>query len=405
MIDNLNPFRVIQISGEEGTAAYRLHPVVLSLAFGALGVGTAFLVTAIEGTLGSVSDFRPVADVQRIAGTSTTPAPPEFPLLRDTATWALATIIFLTIGVVWRQWQLLGSCLRELAANRVLIEKAQPDINRVRRLLGYKRMANYKGRHGIEGFIARMNHYLEVAGSFPALFLVFSLAVALTVILVSSYDSLGVFRLWNIDESSWSDGRFADLAYQNWWASRENLGGHVVYIMIAFVGIFAILLQNVVGLIAVYVIGGFPAFCDFGVDWFDCDGNFGWRPLGQVFRTVRWSLLMHGLALTILFAMVGAGVWPYAVLLLALWACVFPVYLGIPSLVMRSVGSDAKRAALIRAASDGPDDIERASSVVPYIRHASVKPLRMSRFGVYAFFASILLPTILTIIQIVGSSG
>jgi hypothetical protein len=101
--------------------------------------------------------------------------------------------------------------------------------------------------------------------------------------------------------------------------------------------------------------------------------------------------------------MVGAGVWAYTIPLLSLWLLVIPFYLGVPALVFRRVTSTVKDRALANVAVATPDDLISASFVVPYIRRAPVKPLRVSQFGVYAFSASVLLPIALTAAQIAGT--
>jgi hypothetical protein len=397
MVD-LNPFAVLQIPDRPGNIGERIHPVVLSLSFGLAVAVFAVVAAAFEGNLGSLSDFQLVDDFRRVTDSTTDAGPQEFPLIRDVATWLLAGIVFLTLGLVWRQWQVFGVCLTGLTASGVLTERATPTFNRVRRLAGYHRVAD---GGDLSQFVSRVNTGLRIASYGLALVVVVS--VILAFLLARSYESLGVFRLWNVDGSGVSDGAFARQAYTEWWASSEHLAGYLVYLSVSVIGIFVILLQNVVGMAAVYVIGGLPAFCDFAADWYDQDGNYGWHPLGKAFRTVRVSLLVHGVALTVLFAMVGAGVWAYTVPLLCLWLLVIPLYLGVPALVFRGVGSEVKARTLRRAAGIDARDVVRAAFVVPYVRQASIKPLRVNRFGVYAFFGSILLPIFLTAAQIAGT--
>jgi hypothetical protein len=101
--------------------------------------------------------------------------------------------------------------------------------------------------------------------------------------------------------------------------------------------------------------------------------------------------------------MVGAGVWTYTVPLLCLWLFVIPIYLGVPAYVFRDVPEAVKSETLKRLSGRVGASLDVASQVVPYVRGAWIKPLRLSRFGVFAFFASVLLPVILTAAQIVGT--
>jgi hypothetical protein len=394
---DINPFSVLQVPYK---AAARVHPVVVSFVFGAMSVVLIVAVTALEGNLGRLSDVQVTEDVRRIVNGSHIQGPQDFPVLRDIASWALATIAFTTLGLIWHQWQTFGRCISQLRENQVLYERAQPTFSRVHRMVRYDR-TSAPNDHPLEGFLERVDRAFRVASYFSVVVALSS--VVLVMILVRSYESLGVFRLWNVDGSGLSDAEFARGAYDGWWASSSHLGGYLVYIGISVVFVFGILMQNVVGAIAVYTIGGLPAFCEFRADWFNRDGNFGWRPIGEAFRTVRWSLLLHGLALTVVFAMVGAGVWAYTVPLLMLWLLVIPFYLGVPALVCRQVTRQVKDDALAQVARTGPVDLVSASLVVPYIRRAPVRPLRVSQFGVYAFSASVLLPIVLTVAQIAGT--
>lgn len=396
MTDDFNPFNVLHIPLDAGR---RIHAAHISLVMGTVIVIAVLAVAAAEGTLGSIEDLHPGRDLARVIGTSNEPGSQNFPVLRDVASWALAAIVVATGGVVWRQWQIFSVCLKGLAQTGVLRERSQPHYGRLHRLLGYHRVAP-GGDFGT--FIRRTNAVLNTVGYVAVGVAVISFILAL--LLVRSYDSLGVFRLWNVDASGLSDAEFARQSYDAWWASQENYGGFVVYLAISVVAIFVILLQNVVGLVAVYLIGGLPVFCEFEIDWFDRDRSFGFRPLGQAFRTVRWSLVMHGVALTTVFAIVGASAWAYTVPLLLLWLFVIPLYLGVPAMVFHGVAAKAKDAALARVARDnGGDDVLLASSAVPFIRAAVVRPLRVTRLGIYAFSGSVLLPIALTIAQIMGT--
>jgi hypothetical protein len=395
MVD-LHPFALLHMTDRPGSLSERVSPLVLSATVGAMIVVSAVGVAAFEGTLGGASDLRIAGDVERIVGSSS-PGGHDFPLARDAVSWALASIVTATLGLVWWQWQIFGRVLGVLAENGVLAEKAKPELKWWHRVAGYPWVAH---GGGLSQLVTRVNGLLSILSNW--LLVVLVAAVVLALLLTRSFGSLGVFRLWNPDGSGVSDATFAADAYDNWWASSENFGGSVVYFLIAAIGIFTVLLQNLIGFTAVYVVAALPAYCNFSADWYDVDGGFGWLELGRAFRTVRWSLAMHGIALTLIFAITGAAVWAYTVPLLCLWVVAIPIYLGIPSIVFRNVGRQVKADVLTRE-SESRYDIGRASFLVPYVRGAAVTPLRVSRFGGYAFLGSVALPIGLTVAQIMGS--
>lgn len=138
------------------------------------------------------------------------------------------------------------------------------------------------------------------------------------------------------------------------------------------------------------------------VDWYNRDLRYGWRPISEAFRTVRWPLFLHGAALSLLLVVIGVQVVYWPGVLFLLWLGAIPLYLGVPWYVFRGIGSDAKAAALVTLWQERPDSggITHAASGVPFIEAADIRPLSLTRSGGYAFLLSVALSVVLWLAQL-----
>ena len=358
-----------------------------------------------EGTFGPLRSFQPIQDFERAFSfghplASST----QFPFVRDLPSWILLFVLVMTVTCVHHQWRLLSTCIGELVDSEALKLRAQPVLSKRQRFI-VERIAHLSPDCSYESFANWMNEKLLWVSRMTAIW--FIIAFVLALLLARGERTLGMFEI--LDRPGASPGalaRFSKHSYAGWWASSGHPIGSWTYIVLVAIGIYVILLQNVVGMAAMGIASVVSGFFETGVDWFDRDGGYGWRPLANVYRTVRWGLGMDGIAFTILFVIVGFDEWRWMFLLFSLWLIVLPIYLGVPSMVFRHVGIEAKNSALaeIGAASASMSEnkiqaIERASETVPYIRNAVIRPLRLSRFGPYALFVAVVLPTLLAILE------
>src|SRR5262249_53897830 len=129
----------------------------------------------------------------------------------------------------------------------------------------------------------------------------------------------------------------------SWWASDEHPLGLITYCLGALFGAYIIILQNIVGFQAVYVIVALPALVEFDADWLNRDGHYGWQPVAKVFRTVYLSLTLHGSAISLLLIVLGLRSFPWIFGLVAIWVTVVPLYLVVPWILFRRIEERARQ--------------------------------------------------------------
>lgn len=380
---------------------FLLIPTVLML---------ALIVTSIEGTRGTIEDFQFWSDLQRIFRPDSIPGSlPGFPLARDVTSWFLVSVMVVTCSVVHYQWQLMTRCLPDLEMNGVL-KKLGADARtrnlRSRVLLLDRVLRDCKPEDSLSVLIHKINSvfFRNIAKARGAIVVI---AVVLALSLILGARANGLFQVWAPSEGreEWILG-----AYNSWWAGAKNPLGMSLYFLLSAFFIYAVLLQNIVGLACAYVAAALPIVAELNVDWLNRDGRYGWTPIAKVFRSVYLSLGVHGLAISVLLVVLDVESFPGIVVLVVLWVAVLPLYVVAPWFTFRQIGSRARSKRIIQIEAA----MKRESVNVDYnfvrlqpflaeverVRTARIRPLRMRAFEFSTLAAVVLLPIVLTAAQI-----
>jgi hypothetical protein len=376
----------------------------------------AIAVAWAEGTLGTPKDFQLWADFKRASGVGTAaPSPPRFPLLRDYPSWCLATLIALTCALVHRQWRTMRDCLSLLRHNEVLRPRDRPALSRIHRVLQVERTARSTSNDGLRALVDRINdRVFRTLG--PLNVIVAFASVLLVALLVLGQNRSGIFEAVAPPGQA-ASARQAWLSdtYASWWAGTSHVGGVLVYSAIATLGVYVILLQNVVGIVCVYLCIAIPALDEPDIDWVNDDGRYGWRPLATVYQTVNWSVVLHGLGLSLLLFVLGVENFRWVLVLWALWVTILPLYMVVPRLVFRRVVKEARRKRLAvleqtlvtaRSHQDPTRRMEVEAFVAEHrraVETARIRPLRMRRFELGPVVIGALFPIALAVAQTVFS--
>lgn len=372
----------------------------------------------LAGRFGTFDDFRMAwYDVQASVGVETeVVSPANFTFMRDATTWFLLIVIVLTCMLVHRQWKLMKSALPDLAAYGALKPPLEEPSDsrwpmfRLSAILKDRSKEEY-----LDALIERVNRLLNK--NVAIVLAVIAAMIALAPVVGSA--TLGIYGAFEPGNMAETDGgSWANDAYQSWWAG--GLGGEGLrwlfgmfsYWAVASFGIYVILLQNFVGLLAVYIVICIPKVALLDADWLDRDGQSGWSPIGRIYRTVYLSLALHGSALTVLLIAFGLDHGWLLSALIVIWAAVLPVYIAIPFAVFRRVSQRIRErrvndlASLMKQSNIeiSGNSVRLAPCILEIERAngARIQPLRMQRrYELPAMLGVIVLPIVLAIAQTV----
>jgi hypothetical protein len=183
------------------------------------------------------------------------------------------------------------------------------------------------------------------------------------------------------------EGDWVKAAYQSWWAGSNHLPGLILYCAAGFLGIYVVLMQNVVGVVTVYLIVALSAFADFGMVWENPDGHFGWLGVTAVYKTVLASLALHGFALSFLFVVLGTRNFRWLVGLLILWALVLPLFTVVPWRLFGKIGRKAVEARIAELAGE----IREAEEFLNKTDHLMLGVLLRQEIGVLRGYRTMIL--------------
>jgi hypothetical protein len=372
------------------------------------------LVTRIEGTLGQESDFQLWQDIRRVLGIKAPSSPAAFPLARDVLSWFLLVVVVATCVLVHRQWQYIARSITDMAASGVIRPvKRLSSSPRSRLLLLHRILGDCDPESALIVLATWVNHLFSKASRWVSWTFAL-LAVIFAGLLFFGGRSTGVFRFMmpeNLDHGAQQE--WLQAAYLSWWASSAHPLGESWFFLTAFLIVYVVLLQNLVGIVIAYGALALPEVVIMDADWLDRDGRFGWMPMVRVYRTVYLSLALHGLDLSVLLIVFSVRSFPWILGLVGLWVIVLPIYLLWPWTVYRSVEENIKKRRVERIKElmdeqnvDTESNLEKLPAYLAEIqraREARIRPIRVPRYQIPPFAAVVLLPILLTIVQIIFS--
>ena len=404
---DFDPFAALPLFGR----LRRVNSWVLGLPIGAALIGLVVSASALGGTIGNAKDCQPVQDFERVFDLGhPLPSAPSFPLIRDVTSWYLVLAVIATCIVVHRQWQLMARCLTDLADNGSLRLKTNITLNRRLRFLRVHRYIDpQRPDTALDSFVGKVNELVaqRVAKWAPAI----GIIAALLVLSLIVGDKENLFHaLIPKGLSAGAQRQWLARSYDSWWAGINHPSGLFGYFLGAFIGAYVIVLQNLIGFAAVYVVMVMPSLVEFDADWLNRDGHYGWKPLARVFRTVYLSLTLHGLAISVLLVVLGLQSFPWIVGLVTIWVVVVPIYIFVPWILFRRLEDNARQRRMKALsmlvdgmAADSGEDLPKLRAVISEIdrvRRAHIRPLRVLVPELATFGIAVILPVILTAAQI-----
>jgi hypothetical protein len=370
------------------------------------------VVTVIDGSFGTASDFRFVTDLRYLFSGSVPRTEPRFPLLRDASSVLFFALVVAGFVLLHRLWRDIGSGLRELRDTQMLVPRRRPRSNAVSRLLGLDWMlrgcADYEALDRLED---RLGNVSPRTKALLTIFVAIA-SFAFATVLGNSL-SQNLFRvLAPTDATPEEQEHWLTLAKQNWWAGPNHPAGLVIYSAMAILAVTLIIVINVVGITAVYVVVALYFVAEPRADWYNRDGRYGWTPVARVFRSAYWALALFGMGIAMLVMVLGPNVSISVVSLIVLYLLLVPVYTLVPWLVFRTVEGAVKKRRheeLSTAVKDIDEhDLAKRQLYVTeftYCRHARIRPMRLRTASAGAFTTVVLLPILLTLLQIYAQIG
>ncbi len=403
-----NPFDAIPILGGLANVRTRRLLAVVPVMV-ALLVSVAFL----DGTLGEIGDFTPVRDARLVLGAEDIGSPPAFPLLRDIPSMWLFAAIVLTFLIVHRQWRLMAVCVRDLERNGVVapLDEAEPYwlLSLGHRLYP----GDGSDRDPLDMVMRQAREYVGSVGLKLTWVFAICAVIGTAWVMLGEYHSL--FEVVAPDSLSGAQREaWLDRCYDEWWASFNHPPGAVVYLALSAFALFVIIMQNIVGLACSYFVFTLPKVARIDVDWLNRDGLYGWRPIAMIFRTVYWSLTLHGATLAVILIALGPTHMEWIAWLLVIWLIVAPIYIGGSIRTFRRVeqlARDRRRTKIetemqsARVTTSSPSE-----ALMPFMfdldrtAKARIRPLRLGRWSWSFMAASYLFPAAVLMAELVAAT-
>jgi hypothetical protein len=254
----------------------------------------------------------------------------------------------------------------------------------------------------VDSLVGSANDILSRIGRSSGLVVLASFFLALLIVIGPAEN--GIFRNIASDVPPAQLKDWLSESYHSWWASIVHPAGFILYVLLLALGIFLVIIQNSTGLVSVWALLGLTAVADFDLDWLNRDKNFGWAIVADTYRTVVFSLIIDGLALSVTLLALGLENFPWAVSMVVVWLIMLPSVTIGPLIALRGISERAQTERINMLISEVPmvdvAESERLRVVIEAIHKARAHPLRVSRVNLYALFVAILLPVFLTLAQI-----
>jgi hypothetical protein len=368
--------------------------------------------TALEGTLGSVRDVAFVRDVRYAFSGAVPETEPNFPLARDVTSLFLFLVTVAGLILLHSQWKALAAAIPKLRENGVIIPRRQPVSNRLTRLLGIDRLL---GPCADFGALDRLEQRMSEIKLKTRVFLAVGVLIGGFILATLALNGLSVvnFKVLVPTDASPPDQRaWLAEAQSSWWASGRHPLGLVLFALAAWFAMELILASNTVGVVSVYVAVALYFVAEMSADWRNRDGRYGWHPVVPICRTVYLCLVLLGAGISFVVVSLGTQIIFSLIGLVALYVLLLPLFTVVPWAVFRRVELQARarrRAELVDLGATIKDhDLERLPMLVAEFtrcRKAHINPMRLSGLPSGAFATVVLLPIILTVLQIFAQVG
>jgi hypothetical protein len=370
------------------------------------------LAAIAEGDFTASGNFSRVSDIRHLLGLpSRSISAPVMPLFRDGLTLTLALLVGFTFACAYAQCRVIAVCIPDLEHSGVLNWRSSPRLDLAPRFL--RRSAQSCLHTGTTSRLVfadwlerRMSRLRRTEPVLLVVAAILAAALQFAILKVHPFEVLAPRSDSAVQRQTWGSQ-----AYDAWWASYHHWPGAVTFFLVATFGIFVILLQNAVLTAIVATASVLFAFAEPGVDWFNADGHYGWLPVERVFRASYLSIGLRGVSLSVLI--IGFGERNTALFLAAaiIWLVFVLVYHVIPYRLLfihLNAVRQVRINTLVRESrrfrtGRGIRQREAArfyATEIQRVREARINPMHLPKWQLSTFGIAVLLPIILTIIQI-----
>ncbi len=393
------------------SAARRLSPPV-AFALAPLILLLPVISAAAEADISATGRFSRSSDLRHLLGLSSSyVSGPVMPLRRDGLTILLILLVGYTFVCAYGQCCSIADCIPGLERSGVLQWRASPRIELVPKILRRSVSLSLGSDAGSRSMFAdwlrnRMSRIRRTEPFLLALAAVLAAAFQFLILKTRSLEVLAPYSYSHPERVKW-----AIQVYRSWWASYYHWPGAIAFFLIATFGIFIILLQNAVLTATVSTASVLRAFAEPGVDWLNADGHYGWLPVERVFRASYLSVGLRGLSLSALIIGFGERSRTLFLLVAVGWLVFVLIYHVVPYRTL-FVHVNGTRLAQIDSLIDESMDYrvgrgkrrreaERFyAEEIRRVREASINPMHLPKWQFSTFALAVLLPVILTVVQL-----
>ncbi|WP_162907976.1 hypothetical protein [Allorhizocola rhizosphaerae] len=392
--------------------------------FGVFAAAFLVLINLYQGTVGSAGDLQLWDDARRIFGFGGVPdSRPVFPLVRDVPSWFLLITISTSLVLLRHEWNRMARCLPQLVRNGVLCPKqvfyqrdGRVDVEQT--YGGHWLVPAWLFRRWSTGqrddieensltvFLGAVRASAQRVRSLVTIVILLT-SFVLALALIQGQRNGGLFvkiaptGLTGDDRQDWLHATYAA-----WWAGNDNTLGHGLYFLVAIIAFAVVLSFFTGGAYSLYVAAALKHVCRYRADWAEADGDFGWGPLGKVYRTVWQALLLLSSSIAVIGSVLGFSVSSPVGFLMWVLCLSVPLFIVTPGIIFHRAVTEAKAAearplrnavaaidreiANLRAVAPAPIGINEAMAEVRYqadrkvlldqlewISAAKIKPLRV----------------------------
>jgi hypothetical protein len=357
---------------------------------------------AAGGMAGGSGDFRWAEDIRRALGDDDLKPTEAFtyPLVRDAIDWLLAAAMVVELMIMRRQWSLFANGLPRLVRNGVL----RPASGQLHDLFEHRQLpkwlATIPPEDRLFAYVDRVNSRNRRRA--PIYTWLYAFTALVSAALLVSVERYRLFRILVPKGASLHEQEeWRRNVYQHWWASIHHPSGVATYFLLAAIVIYIVAAQTHIGVQAAQIAAALPWLVDVDANWINPDGEYGWRPVRQIFRTVWLSMALYGLVVSALALVLGLGSvgWIPA----TIWVLLLIIYVAVPWIAMGKIEEVAKENRIATAQTEimavttkEQDDLETR---VRKYREVRIRLMRLGRFERIPVALSVFLPVVLNLVQ------